>query len=100
LAQAARCYEQIDELGFESYAFNCNFCRSCIVGVIDPCDGALLLSIAADKVERNAPPTRWRRAWPLVGLVLAAVVNALLVGVLGYALFEVLSRQQLEGGRG
>jgi hypothetical protein len=60
------------------------------VGVIDPCDGALLLSIAGDKVEGGAAPTRWRRAWPLAGLALAAVINVLWVGVLGYALFELL----------
>jgi hypothetical protein len=76
--------------GFESYAFNCDFCRSCHVGVIDPCDGALLLSIAGDKVEGGAAPTRRRRAWPLAGLALAAVINVLWVGVLGYAVFELL----------
>jgi hypothetical protein len=79
----------IDEQGFESHAFNCNFCRSCLVGVIDPYDG-VLLSIAADKVERSAALTEWRRAWPLAGLALAATVNVLWVGVLGYALFELL----------
>jgi hypothetical protein len=81
----------IDEQGFESYAFNCNFCRSCLVGVIDPYDGALLLSIAADKVEPSAAPlTQWRRMLPLAGLALAAIVNVLWVGVLGYALCELL----------
>jgi uncharacterized membrane protein len=47
-------------------------------------------SIAADKVERSAALTEWRRAWPLAGLALAATVNVLWVGVLGYALFELL----------
>jgi hypothetical protein len=60
------------------------------VGVIDPYDGALLLSIAADKVEGGAGPTQWRRAWPLAGFALAAIVDVLWVGALGYALFELL----------
>jgi hypothetical protein len=34
--------------------------------------------------------TRWRRAWPLAGLALAAIANVLWIGVLGYALFELL----------
>jgi hypothetical protein len=35
----------IDEQGFESYKLNCKFCRSSLAGVIDPFDGALLLSV-------------------------------------------------------
>jgi hypothetical protein len=58
---------RIDELGFKSHAFNCNFCRSCLVWVIDPWDGALLLSIVADKVERSAAPTYWDERGPLLG---------------------------------
>jgi hypothetical protein len=42
------------------------------------------------KYESGAPPTRWRLTWPLAGLALAAIVNVLWVGVLGYALFELL----------
>jgi hypothetical protein len=34
-----------DNSGFESYAFNCNFCRASLAGVIDPYDEALLLSV-------------------------------------------------------
>jgi hypothetical protein len=45
---------------------------------------------AAEKDERVPALTRWRRAWPLAGLALALVVNVLWVGVLGYALFELL----------
>jgi hypothetical protein len=55
-------FPYIDEQGFESYAFNCDFCRSCLVGVIDPYDGALLLSIAADRVECAASLTQSRQA--------------------------------------
>lgn len=80
----------IDEQGFETYAFNCKFCRSCLAGVIDPYDGALLPSTAADKDEGGAAPTQWRRAWPIAGLALAAVVNVLWVGVLGYTLVKLL----------
>jgi hypothetical protein len=59
------------------------------VGVIDPYDGALLLSIASDRVEAVSL-TQWRRAWLLAGLALAAVVNVVWVGVLGYALVRLL----------
>ena len=80
----------IDEQGFESYAFNCSFCQSCLVGVIDPRDCELLLSIAADKVEGSAAPAQWRRVLPLAGLAVAAIVNVLWVGALGYALMQLL----------
>jgi hypothetical protein len=43
-----------------------------------------------EKDERVAALRRWRRAWPLAGLALAAVVNVLWVGVLGYALIRLL----------
>jgi len=73
------------------------FCRSiaifvglALLGVIDPYDGALLLSIAADRVEGGVSVTQWRRAWPLAGLALAAVVNVVWAGVLGYALVGLL----------
>jgi hypothetical protein len=45
---------------------------------------------AAEKDERVRALTRWRRAWPLAGLGLAAVVTALWVGMLGYALIRLL----------
>jgi hypothetical protein len=48
----------------------------------------LLLLIDADKVE--AALTQWRRAWPLAGLGLAAVVNMVWVGLLSYALVKLL----------
>jgi hypothetical protein len=79
----------MDEQGFETYESNCDFCWSCVVGVIDPYDGALLLSIDADKVEGSAA-LQWRQAWPLAGLGFAAVVNIVWVGVLGYALVWLL----------
>jgi hypothetical protein len=36
-----------DECGFESYSFKCNACGSVLVGVIDPADDALLLTISS-----------------------------------------------------
>jgi hypothetical protein len=80
----------IDELGFETHALDCRYCRSHLAGVIDPYDSALLLPIGADKVEGRAALTRWRQAWPLAGLGLAAMVNVLWVGMLGYAVFALL----------
>jgi hypothetical protein len=35
----------IDECGFESYSLNCRACGSTLVGVIDPVDDRLLLTI-------------------------------------------------------
>ena len=34
-----------DAQAFESYRLECKFCRSSLAGVIDPFDGALLLSV-------------------------------------------------------
>jgi hypothetical protein len=39
----------IDQQGFESYKIVCKFCGASLAGIIDPLDGALLLSV----VERN-----------------------------------------------
>jgi len=36
-----------DDEGFESYEFHCDHCGTSLVGVIDPYDGKLLLSIRA-----------------------------------------------------
>jgi hypothetical protein len=36
----------IDECGFESYSFKCKACGSMLVGIIDPADDALLLTIS------------------------------------------------------
>ena len=38
---------KFDTQGFESYQLNCKYCGAALVGVIDPCDGALLLSTQA-----------------------------------------------------
>jgi hypothetical protein len=35
----------IDECGFESYSFKCSACGSTLVGIIDPADDMLLLTI-------------------------------------------------------
>jgi hypothetical protein len=37
---------QIDECGFESYSFKCRACGSVLVGIIDPADDTLLLTIS------------------------------------------------------
>jgi RNase P subunit RPR2 len=38
---------QIDECGFESYSLTCRACGSALVGIIDPLDDTLLLTIAS-----------------------------------------------------
>jgi hypothetical protein len=48
-------------------------------------------NVSAGEKDELVPALRWwRRAWPLTGLALAAVVNVLWVGVLGYALIRLL----------
>jgi transcription initiation factor IIE alpha subunit len=37
----------IDECGFESYSFRCRECGSMLVGIIDPADGTLLLTVSS-----------------------------------------------------
>jgi hypothetical protein len=37
----------IDECGFESYSLNCPACGSALIGIIDPADDALLLSVSS-----------------------------------------------------
>jgi hypothetical protein len=37
----------IDECGFESYSLKCGACGSALVGVIDPVDDRLLLTISS-----------------------------------------------------
>jgi hypothetical protein len=36
-----------DSHGFESYELDCKFCGALLAGIIDPLDGALLLSVVA-----------------------------------------------------
>jgi hypothetical protein len=36
----------IDECGFESYSFKCRACGSMLVGIIDPADDSLLMTIS------------------------------------------------------
>jgi hypothetical protein len=40
--------------------------------------------------NNNAAPSVWKRAWPLVGLAAAVLVNVLWLGVLGYELVRLL----------
>ena len=37
----------IDECGFESYSLKCRACGSALVGIIDPADDALLLTVCS-----------------------------------------------------
>jgi hypothetical protein len=37
----------IDECGFESYSFKCRVCGSMLVGIIDPADDTLLVTISS-----------------------------------------------------
>ena len=37
----------IDECGFESYSLKCRACGSMLVGIIDPADDALLLTVCS-----------------------------------------------------
>jgi DNA-directed RNA polymerase subunit RPC12/RpoP len=37
----------IDECGFESYSFKCSGCGSMLLGIIDPADDKLLLTISS-----------------------------------------------------
>ena len=38
---------QIDECGFESYGLKCRACGSALVGIVDPLDDKLLLTISS-----------------------------------------------------
>jgi hypothetical protein len=38
---------QIDECGFESYSLSCRACGSALVGIVDPLDDKLLLTISS-----------------------------------------------------
>jgi hypothetical protein len=61
-------FPRIDSSGFESYSFQCQNCGTSIVGIIDPFDGKLLLSLldAASNVsvvpnkQRLSARTLWR----------------------------------------
>jgi hypothetical protein len=36
---------RFDDHGFESYQIDCGYCRAELIGIVDPADDALLLSI-------------------------------------------------------
>jgi len=38
---------QIDECGFESYSLQCRACGSALVGIVDPLDDKLLLTVSS-----------------------------------------------------
>jgi hypothetical protein len=48
---------RLDSSGFESYQLQCQNCHVALVGIVDPFDGKLLLSLRsdADYVERPHP---------------------------------------------
>ena len=37
----------IDESGFESYSFKCRACGSMLIGIIDPADDTLLVTVSS-----------------------------------------------------
>ena len=39
---------------------------------------------------RNVPLTLWHRGWPLMGLIVAAVVNLAWIAFLGFVLTKIL----------
>jgi hypothetical protein len=41
-------FPRFDSSGFESYSTRCRRCRACLVGIIDPLDDKLLLSLEAE----------------------------------------------------
>jgi len=42
-----------DSHGFESYKLDCKFCGASLAGIIDPYDGALLLSATTEATQRK-----------------------------------------------
>jgi hypothetical protein len=46
----------VDSCGFESHSCRCVRCASFLVGVIDPLDGALLVSVLKGPIEGGALP--------------------------------------------
>jgi hypothetical protein len=50
----AKC-PRIDSSGFETYSFECQGCGASIVGIIDPYDDKLLLSVDAESNVKAAP---------------------------------------------
>ena len=48
-------FPPIDGSGFESCSFRCQRCEAFLVGIIDPYDGKLLLSVDAESNVNAAP---------------------------------------------
>jgi hypothetical protein len=44
---------RFDSHGFESYELDCKFCGASLAGIIDPLNGALLLSVVAQNGKPN-----------------------------------------------
>jgi hypothetical protein len=43
----------IDSCGFESYQFKCQKCGAALVGIIDPADDALILSVCSSTADNS-----------------------------------------------
>jgi hypothetical protein len=48
-------FPRLDSAGFETYSFQCQGCGASIVGIIDPFDGKLLLSVDAESKVKAVP---------------------------------------------
>ena len=48
-------FPQFDSSGFEIYSFQCQGCGASIVGIIDPFDDKLLLSVDAETLVKAVP---------------------------------------------
>jgi hypothetical protein len=48
-------FPQFDSSGFEIYSFQCQSCGASIVGIIDPFDDKLLLSVDAETFVKAVP---------------------------------------------
>jgi ribosomal protein S27E len=48
-------FPRIDSSGFETYSFRCQNCGATLVGIIDPFDGKLLLSVDAESTVKAGP---------------------------------------------
>ena len=56
---------RFDCYGFEVYDFDCGFCRTPLIGVIDPSDEALLLSVRSTVANQFANGNRCRNVRPI-----------------------------------
>jgi len=48
-------FPRFDSSGFETYSFQCQNCAASLIGIIDPFDGKLLLSVDAESKVKAVP---------------------------------------------